>query len=150
MQLQDIINQATGEVKAMLIEYQTEQIKNAIRTLSFTELSAAKAILQALGLRKGLEIIACPTCGRTKINLRALAKEVERRLGNCNAPLKIAVMGCVVNGPGEAREADYGIAGGVDEGLIFRKGEVVVKVPQSQLVGKLMDLLMQDGLLYST
>ena len=104
------------------------------------EIAVAKDILKAAGLRKeGVNLIACPTCGRTKIDLIAIADEVERRLENCNKSITVAVMGCVVNGPGEASAADVGIAGGNGEGLLFRKGEVLRKVPQEHLVDALME-----------
>ena len=103
------------------------------------EITAAYAILKAVGLNDtGVNIVSCPTCGRTKIDLIGIANEVERRVAGLDAKLKVAVMGCVVNGPGEAREADIGIAGGDGEGLIFRKGEILRKVPQEQLVDELM------------
>ncbi|MBR3641066.1 MAG: flavodoxin-dependent (E)-4-hydroxy-3-methylbut-2-enyl-diphosphate synthase, partial [Oscillibacter sp.] len=103
------------------------------------EVYAAKKILKAVGLRKdGVDLIACPTCGRTRIDLIAIAKEVERRLADCPKNLTVAVMGCEVNGPGEAAAADIGIAGGNGEGLIFRKGKILYKVPQEQLVDALM------------
>lgn len=93
------------------------------------EMTVAWELLRALGLRRrGPEIISCPTCGRTEIDLIGLAQEVERRLAKETAPIKVAVMGCVVNGPGEAREADLGMAGGRDKGIIFRKGEVIRSV----------------------
>lgn len=96
-------------------------------------------ILKALGLRqRGVEIISCPTCGRTQIDLIRIAEEVEEKLQFFNKPLKVAVMGCVVNGPGEAREADVGIAGGKGVGLIFRKGKIVRKVPEDRLVSELL------------
>ena len=104
------------------------------------EIAAAKDILKAAGLRKeGVNLIACPTCGRTKIDLIAIADEVEHRLEGCTKPITVAVMGCVVNGPGEASAADVGIAGGDGEGLLFRKGQVLCKVPQEHLVDALMD-----------
>jgi len=96
-------------------------------------------ILKALGLRRrGVEVISCPTCGRTQIDLIRIAEEVEERLRRLDKPLKVAVMGCAVNGPGEAREADVGIAGGKGEGLLFRKGRVIRKVPQDRLVDELI------------
>ena len=104
------------------------------------ETAAAKDNLKAAGLRKeGVNLIACPTCGRTKIDLIAIADEVEHRLEGCTKPITVAVMGCVVNGPGEASAADVGIAGGDGEGLLFRKGQVLRKVPQEHLVDALMD-----------
>ena len=105
------------------------------------EVHAAKAILRAVGCaEEGINVVSCPTCGRTRIDLIGIAKEVERRCAEIRGKkLKIAVMGCVVNGPGEAREADLGIAGGDGEGLIFRRGEILRKVPQERLVDELMD-----------
>lgn len=103
------------------------------------EIYAAKKILRAAGLRQdGPNLIACPTCGRTNIDLIPMAEEVERRLINCEKSITVAVMGCAVNGPGEASVADVGIAGGKGEGLIFRKGEILRKVPQEKLVDELM------------
>ena len=96
--------------------------------------------LKSLGLKKsGVEFVSCPTCGRTQINLIKIAEEVEKKLENCKKQIKVAVMGCVVNGPGEAREADIGIAGGRGEGIIFRKGEIVRKVKEDQLIDALME-----------
>ena len=104
------------------------------------EVLTAKDILKAAGLRRdGVNIIACPTCGRTRIDLIRLANEVEQALSDCQKPITVAVMGCVVNGPGEARAADVGIAGGDGEGLLFRHGEILYKVPQDKLVDALMD-----------
>ena len=106
------------------------------------EIVVAKQILKAIGLRKdGPELIACPTCGRTRIDLIPLAQEVEKRLEGCTKPITVAVMGCAVNGPGEAAAADCGIAGGNGEGLLFRHGKVLKKVPQEVLVDELMKLI---------
>lgn len=106
------------------------------------EVYAARDILKAAGIRKdGPELISCPTCGRTKIDLIALAHEVEERLQSVNKPITVAVMGCVVNGPGEASAADVGIAGGVGEGLLFKKGEIIKKLPQAELVDELFKLI---------
>jgi (E)-4-hydroxy-3-methylbut-2-enyl-diphosphate synthase len=103
------------------------------------EVRVAYWILGALGLRRrGVEVVSCPTCGRTRIGLVQLAEEVERRLAHLDAPLTVAVMGCEVNGPGEAREADFGIAGGKGEGLLFRHGEILRKLPEDQLVDALV------------
>ena len=106
------------------------------------EVYAARDILKAAGVRKdGPELVACPTCGRTRIDLIGLANEVEERLKSVDKPITVAVMGCAVNGPGEASAADVGIAGGVGEGLLFRKGEIVKKVPQESLVDELFALI---------
>jgi len=104
------------------------------------EIYAAKKILRSAGLRKeGVNLIACPTCGRTRIDLIPITEEVERRLAECKKNITVAVMGCAVNGPGEASAADIGIAGGKGEGLLFRKGEILYKVPQERLVDALME-----------
>ena len=104
------------------------------------EVLTAKDILKAAGLRRdGVNIIACPTCGRTKYDMLPIAREVERRLKSCDKPITVAVMGCVVNGPGEASAADVGIAGGKGEGLLFAKGTVLRKVPEDQLVDALFE-----------
>ena len=103
------------------------------------EVVAAKRILQAIDMRRsGPNLISCPTCGRTKYDMIPIAREVEQRLRDCTKPITVAVMGCAVNGPGEARNADVGIAGGDGEGLLFRKGEILYKVPQERLVDALM------------
>ena len=104
------------------------------------EVVAAKRILQAIGLRRsGPDLIACPTCGRTRYDMLSIAREVERRLEGCTKPITVAVMGCVVNGPGEASAADVGIAGGDGEGLLFAKGKILRKLPQDKLVDALME-----------
>ena len=106
------------------------------------EVYAARDILKAAGIRKeGAELVSCPTCGRTRIDLISLAGEVEERLKIVDKPITVAVMGCVVNGPGEASAADCGIAGGVGEGLLFKKGQIIKKVPQDQLVDELFALI---------
>ena len=106
------------------------------------EVYAARDILKAAGVRKeGPELVSCPTCGRTRIDLIGLATQVEERLKAVDKPITVAVMGCVVNGPGEASAADVGIAGGNGEGLLFRKGEIVKKVPQEALVDELFALI---------
>ena len=106
------------------------------------EVYAARDILKAAGIRRdGPELISCPTCGRTRIDLIGLANEVEERLKPVDKPITVAVMGCVVNGPGEASAADVGIAGGVGEGLLFKRGEIVKKVPQEALVDELFKLI---------
>ncbi|MDW2800515.1 flavodoxin-dependent (E)-4-hydroxy-3-methylbut-2-enyl-diphosphate synthase [Clostridium boliviensis] len=109
------------------------------------EVKAAKTILRTLGLRKGgVEVISCPTCGRTRIDLISLANQVEDMVSAYDhLDIKVAVMGCVVNGPGEAREADIGIAGGIGEGLLIKKGEVIRKVPEEELLSALQEELMK-------
>ena len=102
------------------------------------EIQAGRDILSALGMTHGPRLVCCPTCGRTQIDLISIAKEVEKRLSTCTKDITVAVMGCVVNGPGEAREADIGLAGGKGEGLIFKKGQVLRKVSESALVDTLM------------
>ena len=103
------------------------------------EVYAAKDILKGLGMGHGPRMVSCPTCGRTRIDLISIAAEVEKRLQSCEKDITVAVMGCAVNGPGEAREADIGIAGGMGEGLLFKKGEILYKVPEEKLVDALMD-----------
>ena len=103
-------------------------------------MKVAKEILKSLGLRKfGVELISCPTCGRTQIDLISIANKVEKRCASCQKNIKVAVMGCVVNGPGEAKEADIGIAGGNGVGILFQKGVLIRKVEESQLVDALME-----------
>ena len=127
-----------------------EGIGNTIR-VSLTadpvrEVSAGIAIVKAAGLRPGgVRFVSCPTCGRTEIDLISLASEVEARVKNMKRDITVAVMGCVVNGPGEAREADYGIAGGKGKGLLFKKGEVLGTYPYDELCERLIDLIESDG-----
>ena len=107
------------------------------------EIKSAKLILRTLGLRKGgIEVVSCPTCGRTKIDLIGLANQVETMVAGFDLDIKVAVMGCVVNGPGEAKEADIGIAGGIKEGLLIKKGQIVKKIPEEQLLDVLREELL--------
>ncbi len=107
------------------------------------EIKSAKLILRTLGIRKGgIEVVSCPTCGRTKIDLIALAAQVEEMVQDIPLDIKVAVMGCAVNGPGEAKEADIGIAGGIGEGLLIKKGEIVRKVPEQELLDTLREELL--------
>ena len=108
------------------------------RLREILEIKSAKLILRTLGLRKGgIEVVSCPTCGRTNIDLIGLANQVENLVQGYDLDIKVAVMGCAVNGPGEAKEADIGIAGGIGEGLLIKKGEIVRKVPESELLAVL-------------
>lgn len=110
------------------------------------EVSAGFDILKSLGLReRGVNFISCPTCGRTQIDLIGLAKKVEEKFKNLDKPITIATMGCAVNGPGEAKHADFGIAGGVKEGIIFKKGEIIAKVPEDQLLQKLEEIIIKSS-----
>lgn len=110
------------------------------------EVTAGFEILKSLGLReRGVNFISCPTCGRTRIDLISLAKKVEERFKNLDKPITIATMGCAVNGPGEAKHADFGIAGGVGEGIIFKKGEIIAKVPEEQLLEKLEEIITKSS-----
>ena len=107
------------------------------------EIKSAKLILRTLGLRKGgIEVVSCPTCGRTKIDLIGLANQVETMVAGFDLDIKVAVMGCVVNGPGEAKEADIGIAGGIKEGLLIKKGQIIKKIPEEQLLDVLREELL--------
>lgn len=109
------------------------------------EVTAGFEILKSLGLReRGVNFISCPTCGRTQIDLIGLAKKVEEKFKNLDKPITIAIMGCAVNGPGEARHADFGIAGGVGEGIVFKKGEIIAKVPENQLLEKLEEIIIKS------
>jgi (E)-4-hydroxy-3-methylbut-2-enyl-diphosphate synthase len=122
-----------------------DTIRVSLTADPIAEVRCGRQILKAMGLRSsGPEIISCPTCGRTDIDIIGLAEEVENRAEKLEKPIIIAVMGCVVNGPGEAREADYGIAGGKGFGLLFKKGEVVAKVPEDRLVDALFEIIGKD------
>lgn len=132
------VKSAVG-IGALLAEGIGDTMRVSLTANPVEEIYAAYDIQKVLGMRKtGAEIVSCPTCGRTQLDLISIANEVEKRAANIDKPIKIAVMGCAVNGPGEAREADIGIAGGKGEGLIFKKGEIVKKVPQDRLVDELM------------
>lgn len=123
----------------LLAEGIGDTIRVSLTSDPIEEIKVAKEILKALNLKEnGLQFISCPTCGRTQINLIKIAQEVEKKLENINKNIKVAVMGCVVNGPGEAREADIGIAGGKGEGIIFKKGKIIKKVKEENLIEELM------------
>ena len=131
-----IIKSAVG-IGSLLCDRIGDTIRVSLTADPVKEVYAARDILKACGLWKGAEIVSCPTCGRTKIDLIPLAEKVEQMLADVDVPIKVAVMGCVVNGPGEAREADVGIAGGCGEGIIFRKGEILRKVPENMILEEL-------------
>ena len=133
-----IIKSSIG-IGSLLMHGIGDTIRVSLSDAPVKEVFAAFDILKAAGLKKDCPyLISCPTCGRTKIDLIGLAKQVEERLKDCKKPIKVAVMGCIVNGPGEAKEADIGIAGGDGNGLIFKKGEILRKVPENELLNELM------------
>ena len=133
-----IIKSAAG-IGSLLCHGIGDTIRVSLTDDPVKEVFAAMDILKAIGLKNDSPyLIACPTCGRTRIDLVGLAKQVEEKLRDVHKPIKVAVMGCVVNGPGEAREADIGIAGGDGEGLLFKKGKILRKVPEDQLLTELM------------
>lgn len=134
-----LIKSAAG-IGALLLRGIGDTIRVSLTADPVKEIYAAKDILKALDIdRSGIQFVSCPTCGRTKIDLIGLADEAERRLKDCKKNIKVAIMGCVVNGPGEAREADIGIAGGDGNGLVFRKGEILRKVPEDKLIDALIE-----------
>lgn len=134
-----VLKSAVG-LGALLIRGIGDTIRVSLTDDPVKEVEAAFDILRAAGLyNEGVQIVSCPTCGRTKINLIKLAEEAKKRLKHIKKPIKVAIMGCAVNGPGEAREADIGIAGGDGVGLIFKKGEILRKVPEENLLNELMD-----------
>ena len=139
-----IIRSAVG-IGTLLSEGIGDTIRVSLTADPVEEVRAGIAILKAAGLRReGVRFVSCPTCGRTQIDLIALAQEVEQRLQGIEREITVAVMGCVVNGPGEAREADYGIAGGKDCGLLFRRGEILGKYPADKLADALVDLILSE------
>ncbi len=130
---------SSAGIGALLLEGIGDTIRVSLTADPVKEIYAAKDLLKALEIEtKGIQLISCPTCGRTRIDLIGLANQVQEALRDCEKDLTVAVMGCVVNGPGEAREADIGIAGGNGEGLIFKKGQVLRKVPEDQLLRELL------------
>jgi len=134
-----IIKSAVG-IGALLVDGIGDTIRVSLTDKPVEEIYAAKDILKSLGIGdKGIRFVSCPTCGRTKIDLIKLANEAEKRLMGCNKDITVAIMGCVVNGPGEAREADIGIAGGDGEGLVFKKDKIIAKVPEDKLIDVLIE-----------
>jgi len=134
-----LIKSAVG-IGGLLCDGIGDTIRVSLTADPVEEVYAAKRILQACGVRKsGVNLVSCPTCGRTSYNMIPIAEELEKRLADCKKQITVAVMGCVVNGPGEAGAADIGIAGGRGEGLIFRHGKILYKVPEEKLLDALMD-----------
>ncbi len=141
---QGTVKSAVG-IGSLLVDGIGNTIRVSLTEDPVEEIKVAKEILKVLGLiEAGVEIVSCPTCGRTEIDLIGLAKKVEKEFEKENRKIKIAVMGCVVNGPGEAREADYGVAGGKGEGVLFKKGQIVKKVKESEILIELKKLIMED------
>ncbi|MBQ7097967.1 MAG: flavodoxin-dependent (E)-4-hydroxy-3-methylbut-2-enyl-diphosphate synthase [Clostridia bacterium] len=133
-----IVKSSIG-IGSLLADGIGETIRVSLTDDPVLEVEAAKIILKSLGLREnGIEVVSCPTCARCRINLIPIAKEVNARFENCDKKLKVAVMGCVVNGPGEARDADIGIAGGDGCAMLFKKGEIVGKIPEDKIIETLM------------
>lgn len=139
-----IVKSSIG-IGALLSEGIGDTIRVSLTEDPIEEVKTAKQILKTLGLRKGgVNFISCPTCGRTQIDLIGLAKKVEERFSNLKADITIATMGCPVNGPKEASSADYGIAGAIGEGYIFKKGQMIKKVPQEELLNQLEKIIKED------
>ncbi|MBQ3642121.1 flavodoxin-dependent (E)-4-hydroxy-3-methylbut-2-enyl-diphosphate synthase [bacterium] len=140
-----IIKSAVG-LGTLLAEGIGDTIRVSLTDSPVEEVKAGYTILKSLGLRqRGINFISCPTCGRTQIDLINLAKQVEERLSNFDKSLTVAVMGCAVNGPGEAKHADYGIAGGIKEGYIFKKGEIIKKLPENKLLDEFINLIYSEN-----
>jgi len=134
-----ILKSAAG-IGSLLLHDIGDTIRISLTADPITEIKAAKDLLKALDIeKKGVQFISCPTCGRTKINIIKMANAAQDRLQNCNKNIRVAIMGCAVNGPGEAKEADIGIAGGNQEGIIFKKGKILYKLPEEQLVDALIE-----------
>lgn len=133
-----MLKSAAG-IGALLLDGIGDTIRVSLTADPVSEVAAGFDILKAVGIKKDCpQIVSCPTCGRTKIDLISLAEKVERELANIHKPIKVAVMGCAVNGPGEAKEADIGVAGGDGYGLIFKHGEILKKVPENKIVEELL------------
>lgn len=138
-----LIKSAAG-IGSLLLHGIGDTIRVSLTADPVKEVSAGRDLLKALGIDKtGVQFISCPTCGRTKIDLIELARQAEERLAGCQKDIKVAIMGCVVNGPGEAREADVGIAGGDGVGLVFKKGEIIRKVGEDKLLDALCEEIEQ-------
>ena len=139
-----LIRSAAG-LSLLLNENLADTIRISLTGDPIQEVEAAYALLDALGLRRrGVTLISCPTCGRTEIDLESMARRVKEELSEVTEPLTVAVMGCAVNGPGEAADADFGIAGGKQEGLLFARGKIIGKYPEVELVKRLKDVIMEE------
>ena len=139
-----IVKSACG-IGSLLLDGIGDTVRVSLTGDPVREVTAAKEILRAVGLRReGAEIVSCPTCGRTEIDLERVLAEVTEGLKDCQRSIRVAVMGCVVNGPGEARGADYGVAGGRGCGVLFRRGEIVKKVAESEMASALLDMIARD------
>ena len=138
------VQSAVG-IGTLMCEGIGDTIRVSLTADPIEEVAAGLAILKAAGLRGGVHLVSCPTCGRTNIDLIGLAKAVEKRIAGIDRDITVAVMGCVVNGPGEAREADYGVAGGKDCGLLFKHGQVLGTYPYEKLCDALLDLIEKDS-----
>ncbi|MDY6819998.1 MAG: flavodoxin-dependent (E)-4-hydroxy-3-methylbut-2-enyl-diphosphate synthase [Deferribacterota bacterium] len=142
-----IVKSSIG-IGSLLLDGIGDTIRVSLTGNPVKEVYVGKAILRSLSLREeGVEIISCPTCGRCTIDIENLAKKIEQLLSNCKIPVKIAVMGCIVNGPGEARQADYGIAAENGEAVIFKKGRVLMKVKEEDILQNFLNLLTNEGLI---
>ena len=141
-----LIKSSVG-IGTLLAEGIGDTIRVSLTENPVEEVSAGFDILKSLNLRqRGVNFVSCPTCGRTQIDLISLAKKVEEKFKNLDKPITIATMGCAVNGPGEARHADFGIAGGIGEGIVFKKGEIIAKVPENQLLEKLEEIIIKSSI----
>jgi len=125
-------------IGALLLDGIGDTIRVSLTASPIEEVRVAKEILKSLGLREGASVISCPTCKRCEIDVEGIARELLKRINGIKKPLKIAVMGCIVNGPGEAKDADFGITGGKSTGIIFRKGKIIKKVPKERIIDELM------------
>ena len=140
-----VIKSAAG-IGALLLEGIGDTLRVSLTGDPVREVEVARELLRAVGLRRdGVELVACPTCGRTEVDLERLLEQTHLGLKDCRRPIRVAVMGCAVNGPGEARSADYGIAGDKGWGLLFRRGETVGRVPEAELVPALLRMIEEDG-----
>lgn len=138
-----VIKNSIG-IGTLLSEGIGDTIRVSLTAPPAQEIKAGVSILKALGMRSGVKIVSCPTCGRTNIDLISIAQDVEKRLEGCTKDITVAVMGCAVNGPGEASHADFGIAGGNNEGILFRKGTIIKKVPMEKLTDELISLVEEN------